>query len=161
MVKTNPDLYDARTRPWYTGSATSPKNIVILQDVSGSMTGMRRKIAKEVVSTILDTLTENDYVNVFNFSHETRALVGCFNESGVPKLVQVRIRTGNTNFPNCLLFEPRLNNSFQANLANIREFKTALGQRHTEKKAEYEIALNIAFDTLEAVRSLFYCPMYV
>ena len=82
-------MYDCRIRPWYTASATSPKNLLILQDVSGSMTGMRRKIAKAVVSTILDTLTENDYVNVFNFSEETTALVGCFNKSGVPTLVQV------------------------------------------------------------------------
>jgi len=86
-----PDLYDCRTRPWYTAAATSPKNLIILQDVSGSMTGMRRRIAKAVVNTILDTLTENDYVNVFNFSDLTHALVGCFNKSGTPTLVQVGI----------------------------------------------------------------------
>jgi voltage-dependent calcium channel alpha-2/delta-4 len=42
------------------------------------MTGLRREISKHVVSTILDTLTENDYVNVYNFSEETGPVVECF-----------------------------------------------------------------------------------
>lgn len=57
-----PDMFDCRLRPWYTGAANSPKNIVILHDVSGSMMGLRREIGRHVVQTILDTLTENDYV---------------------------------------------------------------------------------------------------
>jgi voltage-dependent calcium channel alpha-2/delta-3 len=83
----NPDLYDCRTRPWYVLAANSPKNIVILQDISGSMTGLRREIAKHVVSTILDTLTENDYVNVYNFSESCTPLVACYKD----RLVQVAI----------------------------------------------------------------------
>lgn len=50
------------------------------------MTGLRREIAKHVVLNILETLNENDFVNVFNFSVETVELVPCFNDT----LVQVR-----------------------------------------------------------------------
>ena len=82
----DPDLFDSRMRPWYTMAANSPKNVIILQDTSGSMTGRRREIAKHVVYTILDTLTENDFVNVFNFSATPEPIVGCFYN----KLVQVR-----------------------------------------------------------------------
>lgn len=81
----NPDIYDCRTRPWYTAAANSPKNIVILQDVSGSMTGLRREIAKHVIYTILDTLTDNDYVSVLNFTDTTSPVVPCFKDD----LVQV------------------------------------------------------------------------
>lgn len=81
----NPDLYDCRNRPWYVQAANTPKNMFILHDVSGSMTGIRREIGKHVVNTLLDTLTENDYVNVYNFSDVTTPVVPCFKN----KLVQV------------------------------------------------------------------------
>lgn len=83
----DPDLYDCRVRPWYTVAATSPKNLLILQDVSGSMTGLRSEISERVVLTILETLTSNDYVNVFNFSEWPEPLVSCFNNT----LVQVKL----------------------------------------------------------------------
>lgn len=48
----------------YIQAATSPKDIVILVDVSGSMKGLRMAIAKHTITTILDTLGENDFVNI-------------------------------------------------------------------------------------------------
>lgn len=48
----------------YIQAATSPKDIVILMDMSGSMKGLRMAIAKHTVTTILDTLGENDFVNI-------------------------------------------------------------------------------------------------
>jgi len=53
------------------------------------MTGLRSRIAKAVVNSLLDTLTENDYVNVFKFSDQTEVLVDCTNDTGNPILIQV------------------------------------------------------------------------
>lgn len=66
------DLFDCRTRSWYIEAATSPKDILILMDTSGSMTGIRREIAKHVINNILDTLGNNDFVNIITFSNETK-----------------------------------------------------------------------------------------
>ena len=70
---------------WYIEAATSPKDVVILLDSSGSMTGERREIAKSVVNALLDTLGNNDFVNVYRFSDDTEELVPCFKDM----LVQV------------------------------------------------------------------------
>lgn len=75
IPRNDPDLFDARTRPWYVAGASSPKDVVILVDTSGSMTGLRREIAKGVVFEILDTLTSNDFFTVMRFS-ETLTPVG-------------------------------------------------------------------------------------
>ncbi|NWT59521.1 CA2D4 protein, partial [Erythrocercus mccallii] len=56
--------FDCRNRGWYIQAATSPKDIVIIVDVSGSMKGLRMTIAKHTIVTILDTLGENDFVNI-------------------------------------------------------------------------------------------------
>lgn len=79
------DLYDCRLRTWYINAANSPKDIIILIDNSGSMTGLKKDIARHVVNTILDTLGTNDYVNIFTFNVMLEDIVPCFNDS----LVQV------------------------------------------------------------------------
>lgn len=68
------DLFDCRTRSWYIEAATSPKDILILMDTSGSMTGIRREIAKHVINNILDTLGNNDFVNIITFSNVTKVV---------------------------------------------------------------------------------------
>jgi len=130
----NTDLFDSRMRPWYTTAANSPKNIVILQDVSGSMTGRRREIARHVVYTILDTLTDNDYVNVYNFSGNATPIVPCFHD----KLVEVRLELVGQiqNFKKCQSPPPFTFLGFQASLENIREFKVALDQDSTQHMAD-------------------------
>lgn len=77
--------YDFRSSAWYVGAATSPKDIAILLDASGSMAGHRANLARATVEAILDTLTDNDFVNIFRFSDTTRETLPCFKD----QLVQV------------------------------------------------------------------------
>ncbi|XP_076666830.1 voltage-dependent calcium channel subunit straightjacket isoform X3 [Andrena cerasifolii] len=118
------DLFDCRTRSWYIEAATSPKDVLILIDTSGSMTGIRREIARHVVNNILDTLGNNDFVNIITFSNVTKEVVPCFNDTLV-----------------------------QANLANVRELKRAISNLETEKIANFSLALTTAFDLLESYRT--------
>lgn len=53
----------------YIQAATSPKDIVIMVDISGSMKGLKMTIAKHTINTILDTLGENDFVNIIAVRH--------------------------------------------------------------------------------------------
>lgn len=81
------NVYDFRSSAWYVNAATSPKDIVILVDNSGSMTGKLAGLAQATVEAILDTLSDNDYVNVYKFSDTTEETVPCFKDM----LVQVII----------------------------------------------------------------------
>lgn len=75
IPRLEPDLFDARTRLWYLAGVSAAKDMVILVDSSGSMTGLRREIAKGVVFELLDTLRNDDYFAVLRFS-ETVTPVG-------------------------------------------------------------------------------------
>lgn len=77
--------YDYRIKSWYTDAMTSPKEVVILLDRSGSMKGKNRILTKYIVNDILDTLNDNDFVNIYTFTNSSEALVDCFNHT----LVQV------------------------------------------------------------------------
>ncbi|XP_037551809.1 voltage-dependent calcium channel subunit alpha-2/delta-4 [Nematolebias whitei] len=70
--------FDCRNRNWYIQAATSPKDVIIVVDVSGSMKGLRLTIAKHTINTILDTLGENDFVNIIAYSDYVRYLEPCF-----------------------------------------------------------------------------------
>lgn len=78
------DLYDHRFSASYIGSATSSKEMLILMDTTGSMRGIRIRIARLTISDILDTLTSNDYVNVFNFSDTMQGMIPCYKDNFVP-----------------------------------------------------------------------------
>jgi voltage-dependent calcium channel alpha-2/delta-3 len=61
--------YDARSRPWYTGASSGPKDVVLVLDISGSMAEYDRiSLMKDAAKTVLASLTINDYVNVVVFS---------------------------------------------------------------------------------------------
>nr|XP_017513594.2 voltage-dependent calcium channel subunit alpha-2/delta-4 [Manis javanica] len=82
-IKWTPDengviAFDCRNRGWYIQAATSPKDIVILVDMSGSMKGLRMAIAKHTISTILDTLGENDFVNIIAYNDYIHYIEPCF-----------------------------------------------------------------------------------
>uniref|UniRef100_A0AAR2KPU2 VWFA domain-containing protein n=1 Tax=Pygocentrus nattereri TaxID=42514 RepID=A0AAR2KPU2_PYGNA len=68
------DLYDVRRRP------------CVCVCVSGSVSGLTLKLIRTSVSEMLETLSDDDYVNVVSFSAEAQP-VACFNN-----LVQANVR---------------------------------------------------------------------
>ncbi|XP_018338432.1 PREDICTED: voltage-dependent calcium channel subunit alpha-2/delta-4-like isoform X2 [Trachymyrmex septentrionalis] len=74
------DEYDCRLRNWFIEAATCSKDMVILMDVSGSMTGFGKTIAKTTVNSILDTLSNNDFVTLLKYNNETTEFVPCFKD---------------------------------------------------------------------------------
>lgn len=119
-------IYDFRHSAWFVDAATSPKDLVILLDASGSMTGQRSQLAAATVREILDTLGSNDYVNVFKFSDFTEEIVPCFKDLLV-----------------------------QASPENKRDLKNALDTIRPENIANFTSALVTAFEILHKVRNKF------
>ena len=51
------DADDPRIRPWYVAASSGPKDVVIVLDVSGSMSQYNRlDLAKEAAETVINTL---------------------------------------------------------------------------------------------------------
>uniref|UniRef100_A0A8C5FU49 VWFA domain-containing protein n=1 Tax=Gadus morhua TaxID=8049 RepID=A0A8C5FU49_GADMO len=112
------DLYDVRRRPWYIQGASSPKDMVILVDVSGSVSGLTLKLIKASVMEMLDTLSDDDYVNVARFNEKAEAVVPCFKH-----LVQ-------------------------ANIRNKKIFKDAVQQMQAKGTTDYKSGFHFAFNQL-------------
>ncbi|KAK0135891.1 Voltage-dependent calcium channel subunit alpha-2/delta-2 [Merluccius polli] len=112
------DLYDVRRRPWYIQGASSPKDMVIIVDVSGSVSGLTLKLMKASVMEMLDTLSDDDYVNVASFSEKADALVPCFKT-----LVQ-------------------------ANIRNKKIFKEAVSHMQAKGTTDYKSGFTFAFEQL-------------
>ncbi|XP_049817631.1 voltage-dependent calcium channel subunit alpha-2/delta-3 isoform X1 [Aethina tumida] len=117
--RNNRNIYDFRSSAWYVDAATSPKDIVILVDSSGSMTGNRVNLARATAEAILDTLSDNDFVNVYKFSDITEETLPCFKD----KLVQ-------------------------ANNENVRWLKDSLDNFKAENIANFTSALVTGFEIL-------------
>ncbi|XP_034075067.1 voltage-dependent calcium channel subunit alpha-2/delta-2-like [Gymnodraco acuticeps] len=112
------DLYDVRRGPWYIQGASSPKDMVILVDVSGSVSGLTLKLIKASVEDLLDTLSDDDYVNVARFNEKAEAVVPCFKH-----LVQ-------------------------ANVRNKKIFKDAVFQMQAKGTTDYKSGFHFAFNQL-------------
>ncbi|XP_029286552.1 LOW QUALITY PROTEIN: voltage-dependent calcium channel subunit alpha-2/delta-2a [Cottoperca gobio] len=112
------DLYDVRRRPWYIQGASSPKDMVIIVDVSGSVSGLTLKLMKTSVVKMLETLSDDDYVNVARFNEKADAVVPCF-------------RT-----------------LVQANERNKKIFKEAVKHMQAKGTTDYKSGFTFAFEQL-------------
>uniref|UniRef100_A0A3Q3ATZ8 Calcium voltage-gated channel auxiliary subunit alpha2delta 4 n=1 Tax=Kryptolebias marmoratus TaxID=37003 RepID=A0A3Q3ATZ8_KRYMA len=117
--------FDCRNRNWYIQAATSPKDVIIVLDVSGSMKGLRLTIAKHTINTILDTLGENDFVNIIAYSDYVRYLEPCF--QGI--LVQ-------------------------ADLDNREHFKLLVNELHVKGEGKVKNAMKESFKVLNEAATL-------
>eukprot|EP00927_Polykrikos_kofoidii_P059598 TRINITY_DN54744_c0_g1_i1.p1 TRINITY_DN54744_c0_g1~~TRINITY_DN54744_c0_g1_i1.p1 ORF type:complete len:1022 (+),score=121.94 TRINITY_DN54744_c0_g1_i1:51-3116(+) len=63
------DTYDPRLRPWYAAGSTSPKDVLIVVDVSGSMgRNGRIDLARRATVAILKTLSWADFASIILFN---------------------------------------------------------------------------------------------
>ncbi|XP_060893106.1 voltage-dependent calcium channel subunit alpha-2/delta-4-like [Labrus mixtus] len=127
-IKWTPDsngvaAFDCRNRNWYIQAATSPKDIIIMVDISGSMKGLKMTIAKHTINTILDTLGENDFVNVIAYTDYVRYVEPCFRGTLV-----------------------------QADLDNREHFKLLVEDLHVKGEAKIKHAMKEAFKILNEAR---------
>ncbi|KAL8621814.1 hypothetical protein ACOMHN_016300 [Nucella lapillus] len=116
------DVFDCRMQKWYIQAASTPKNIIILLDTSGSMMGKRFTIAQSTVSTILDTLSDEDYFNIIKYSKEPEYVDPCFNGTMMP-----------------------------ANVDNIRRMQGKIMDISNKGTADLRKALNLAFRLFKEV----------
>ncbi|XP_072290776.1 voltage-dependent calcium channel subunit alpha-2/delta-4-like [Eucyclogobius newberryi] len=128
-IKWTPDAngvaaFDCRNRNWYIQAATSPKDIIIMFDMSGSMKGLKMTIAKHTINTILDTLGENDFVNVIAYTDYVRYVEPCFKGTLV-----------------------------QADLDNREHFKLLVEDIHVKGEAKINKAMKEAFKILNEART--------
>lgn len=122
------DVFDCRKRSWYIETATCSKDIVILLDNSGSMTGFRNYIAQLTVRSILDTFSNNDFINIYNYSETVIGLVPCFKDTLV-----------------------------QATPENIEVFNQAVHDLKPDGYANVTVAFVQAFELLEKYRTMRKC----
>ncbi|KAH9510174.1 Voltage-dependent calcium channel subunit alpha-2/delta-2 [Bulinus truncatus] len=109
------DLYDVRRQSWYTQGSSSPKDMLILIDKSGSTHGQSLQLMRNAVKSILDTLGENDFVNIIEFAENVEFVSKCFNHTA---FVQA-------NFRNKKLLEKDVDNitaSGQADFSKAIQF---------------------------------------
>eukprot|EP00746_Dinoflagellata_sp_MGD_P145677 gnl/MRDRNA2_/MRDRNA2_78262_c0_seq1.p1 gnl/MRDRNA2_/MRDRNA2_78262_c0~~gnl/MRDRNA2_/MRDRNA2_78262_c0_seq1.p1 ORF type:complete len:972 (+),score=136.46 gnl/MRDRNA2_/MRDRNA2_78262_c0_seq1:94-3009(+) len=68
-----PKNYDARFRPWYSAAASGPKDVILIIDTSGSMSGGREKLARAASKAVVETLVDVDYAAIVGFSSKSFA----------------------------------------------------------------------------------------
>lgn len=116
------DIYDCRKRSWYIETATCSKDIVILLDNSGSMSGFRNHVAKFTIRSILETFSNNDFFTIYKYSNNVSDIIPCFKSALV-----------------------------QATKENIRVFNDAIAKLKPEGYANLTNAYTQAFELLKTV----------
>ena len=65
----SPYTYDPRKRPWYVAASSGPKDVLLVLDVSGSMSNSGRMgLMQTAANTIISQLTIGDHVGIVTFS---------------------------------------------------------------------------------------------
>lgn len=104
---------------WFIGGATSPKDLAIFVDTTSFSSRKLRKLAIATTKNILDTLSANDYVNVYRYAESTEEIIPCFKD-----------------------------NLVQASPENIRQLKNALYSIQADSTANISAALVTGFEIL-------------
>ncbi|XP_062707159.1 voltage-dependent calcium channel subunit alpha-2/delta-4 isoform X3 [Aedes albopictus] len=113
------EISDFRTEDWFIQAASSPKDVMILLDSSGSMSGKEYQLAVATASAIMDTLGDDDFFNLVSFTDQPKVIVPCFQDKMV-----------------------------RATPDNIKEVKTAIQSVECENTANFSAALESAFELL-------------
>lgn len=81
------EIYDFRLQQWFVQASSSPKDFIILLDTSSSISWKNYEISKETISTMLDTMAENDFFNVITFTDsDVKSLIPCFQVNNIYKI---------------------------------------------------------------------------
>eukprot|EP00794_Sanderia_malayensis_P007161 gene7161-7968_t len=121
----NRDLYDCRRRGWFIQASSSPKDLIIVIDGSGTMIGNNFGIARVATLFLIDTLQENDFFNVIYFNVDVKFPITCLSD--------------------------RL---LQATNENRQKMKTAVNAlKNPQKTGNVELAMETALKLLSKVRS--------
>ncbi|XP_058819212.1 voltage-dependent calcium channel subunit alpha-2/delta-4 isoform X1 [Topomyia yanbarensis] len=113
------EISDFRTEDWFIQAASSPKDVIILLDSSGSMSGKEYQLGMATASAIMDTLGDDDFFNLISFSDQAKVIVPCFQDKMV-----------------------------RATPDNVKEVKTAIQTVECENTANFSAALESAFELL-------------
>jgi len=89
-IDENPDVHDSRDSSWFVQSITSPKNVVIMIDNTGSVVGLTLSLIKDTVEYLMNTLTQYDFFNVVSFNNDVKFLYSNF--SSCQRLIQATPR---------------------------------------------------------------------
>lgn len=114
-----PDVHDFRMSDWFVGGATCPKDLTILVDSTSFSSKKLRKLTIATTKNILDTLSTNDYVNVYRYSESVEETVQCFKDLLV-----------------------------QASPENIRQLKNSLYSIQSDSTANVSAAMATGFEIL-------------
>ncbi|CAF0942065.1 unnamed protein product [Adineta steineri] len=124
--------YDPRVRPWYIGTTSGPKDVIIILDCSESMKSHGKfAIGTSIASVIINTLTRQDYVNIV-----------CAHESHWDDIGKWHIYK--TNVLSC-----QQDKMVKATLAFKRDLKEKLAKLKPGGTSEFETAFDTAFDLFQ------------
>lgn len=76
FLETNcPTTYDPRIRPWYSSAASGPKDVILVLDISGSMTNYNRLTkTKNAAKAVISMLSWADHATVIGFNSNVKTM---------------------------------------------------------------------------------------